>query len=405
MKSLVIKCLLLTMIISSLFFATSCKGKETLLFLNWGEYINDDLVAKFEEEYNCNVVIDLTDSNELFYAKLKSGTTAYDLTCPGDYMIQKMYDNNLIQEIDLSKLTNYDRSKFISTLNELMDDLEEQDKYNGLYKYYVPYFWGTFGLLYNKRNTSIKNTVESCPKGSEWSLLFDKSVLGENAKRGMYNVARFSFASSMLYMNLNPNSSLTLDASEFNSNLNSFTNVLNNVDFNMWGTDTLKKAIEAGNCDIAFAYSGDCLDMVYTKIADGVALEDMTFDLCVPENTILHCDSLVIPSNARHYDLALKFIDFMLDPDNAYENASIVGYCTPLQETYEMIVNRVGITPDMALDDPERFSLENWAKVYEKYYPEDNEGNMLISGKVLNYFSKQELTACENIVTQAKARN
>ena len=71
--------------------STSCSGKETLLFLNWGEYINYDMVEAFEKEYNCNVIVDLADSNELFYAKVKSGTTAYDLVCPAEYMAEKMY--------------------------------------------------------------------------------------------------------------------------------------------------------------------------------------------------------------------------------------------------------------------------------------------------------------------------
>ena len=31
-------------------FLSGCSGKETLLFLNWGEYINYDMVEAFEKE-------------------------------------------------------------------------------------------------------------------------------------------------------------------------------------------------------------------------------------------------------------------------------------------------------------------------------------------------------------------
>jgi len=48
---------------------------------------------------------------------------------------------------------------------------------------------------------------------------------------------------------------------------------------------------------------------------------------------------MVIPTNARSVDLAHQFIDFFLDPDNAYENSSIVGYTTTLKDTYDMIYN------------------------------------------------------------------
>lgn len=88
--------LLLTSVIS----LSSCANNNQLLLLNWGEYINEDLVREFEEEYNCSVSISVAESNELFYSKIKSGTTAYDLVIPSDYMVEKCiirdYFNQLI---------------------------------------------------------------------------------------------------------------------------------------------------------------------------------------------------------------------------------------------------------------------------------------------------------------------
>ena len=81
---------------------SSCSSRERLLVLNWGEYINDEVVAKFEETYNCDVVMSLADSNELFYSKLKSGTTVYDIVVPSDYMVEKMKEADLLQEIDFT---------------------------------------------------------------------------------------------------------------------------------------------------------------------------------------------------------------------------------------------------------------------------------------------------------------
>ena len=75
---------LLIVVVVFLVLSSGCTSKRTLLFLNWGEYINDDMVEVFEKKYNCNVIVDLADSNELFYAKLKSGTTQYDLCCPAE---------------------------------------------------------------------------------------------------------------------------------------------------------------------------------------------------------------------------------------------------------------------------------------------------------------------------------
>ncbi|HRX92091.1 MAG TPA: spermidine/putrescine ABC transporter substrate-binding protein, partial [Candidatus Izemoplasmatales bacterium] len=69
---------------------SGCTQTPKIRILNWGEYINDEVVANFEREYGVNVVVDTADSNELFYSKIKSKTTAYDLVIPSDYMIEKM---------------------------------------------------------------------------------------------------------------------------------------------------------------------------------------------------------------------------------------------------------------------------------------------------------------------------
>ena len=57
---------------------------------NWGEYIDESLLDAFEEQNNCNVLMDLGESNEIFYSKVFAGTTVYDVVCPSDYMVQKM---------------------------------------------------------------------------------------------------------------------------------------------------------------------------------------------------------------------------------------------------------------------------------------------------------------------------
>ena len=79
---------------------SSCGGRRTLLFLNWGEYIDESLLVEFENKYNCNVLMDLGESNEIFYSKLKAGTTVYDVITPSDYMVEKMYKNDLLEKLD-----------------------------------------------------------------------------------------------------------------------------------------------------------------------------------------------------------------------------------------------------------------------------------------------------------------
>ena len=63
---------------------------------------------------------------------------------------------------------------------------------------------------------------------------------------------------------------------------------------------------------MAFTYTGDFLDMLYTRLDAGDTLENITFDIYVPQDTIAFMDSLVIPKKARHLDAAHAFIDFFV---------------------------------------------------------------------------------------------
>ena len=101
--------LLLTVAIA--FSLAGCSSKknfdsEIYIFLP-GEYISDDMIAAFEEQYNIRVNKDLFDSNESMYTKLLGGST-YDILIPSDYMIEKLIAEDMLQKIDTSALENYD---------------------------------------------------------------------------------------------------------------------------------------------------------------------------------------------------------------------------------------------------------------------------------------------------------
>lgn len=368
------KLLLLFLTLVTVLFASGCSNQRKLLILNWGEYISEEVVEMFEEEFNVRVSISLADSNELFYSKIKAGTTAYDLVVPSDYMIEKMYEKNLLQKIDYSKLTNYD-----PVTNPFMPgviDIQSQ-MFEGNNDYAVPYFWGTFGLIYNKN----KNGLEEAITTYGWDAYFDSSKLPSNTKVGMYDVPRFAYAAALLANDMSPNL-------ENDEALTIAKDMLSSRKFTEWGTDTLKKGVANGNLDLAFVYTGDFLDMLYIKLDDGNKLEDITFDIYIPDETIAFMDALVIPKKARNVELAHEFINFMLRPEMAYMNASVIGYATPLMNAYNQIINYEG-------DDE---WLSSWAYATKKYYPILDTAK----GTPIANLDRSFLTRINNMVNNAK---
>ena len=325
-----INLLLVLMTTLLLSITTSCSSKEKLFLLNWGEYVNMDLVEEFEQLNNCEVVISLADSNDLFYSKVKSGTTVYDLVIPSDYMVCKMYEKELLQPIDYKKLgfVSYEEylETFVPGVRGMINEMENSTP--NIKNYFVPYFWGTWGIMHDTSNEELNNAIKA-NLDNPWNLIFDTNSVPENIRVGVYDTSRYVYAATMLYLGKSPN----LQSDEA---LQEVAEVLNNRKFTSWSTDTLKKDIARGNLDIAFMWTGDFLDMYYQEIKNPTD-EAISFDILIPEDTIAFCDSFVITKNARNVDLAHKFIKFFLSEETSYKNASIVGYCTPVLKAYDRI--------------------------------------------------------------------
>ena len=139
------------------------KSNEVLNIYNVGDYIDEDLITKFEDETGIKVVYETYDTNEAMYQKLKSGSSNYDLIFPSDYMVEKLKEEDMLNEINYSNIPNYEKN--------MMDNFKttEYDKNN---KYSIPYLWGTFGIVYNKTKVDEKDL-------QNWDILWNKKYEGQ----------------------------------------------------------------------------------------------------------------------------------------------------------------------------------------------------------------------------------
>lgn len=350
------------------FLVCSCQRKDILLFLNWGEYIDEDMISCFEKEYNVNVMMDLADSNEKFYSKVRGGTTVYDVVSPSDYMVMKMYQNDMLAKLDFSKITNYSLDNRLPGVCGISKTMESY--YSGITDYYVPYLWGTWGIMYSTKKEGLEAAIIN--SDNQWSALFDKSSLPSGTKVAMYNSYLHDYYAACKYLGFDSTKPLD-DAS-----LKILLNTVKNASFDAWGTDNIKKDIVVGNIDVGFMWTGDFLyyyceeaaKRVIDAYTNGDILEEeipkmleiltsndriysvdgkdyqIGFDIFIPDDTIAFCDNLVITKNARHYDLAIEFINFMCSRnfgieknDVAYKNAYYVSYNTPFIDVYEDLVD------------------------------------------------------------------
>lgn len=303
----------------------NCSKKEKLYLLNWNEYINGSLITKFEKEYNCKIEAVNKESNEDMYTTIVNNQYPIDVAIPSDYMIHKLYKENLLQEIDLSKLSNYKKGLFDSKLEELRTNYFENNE-----KYAMPYFWGTISIMYNDRTSGIEETI----KTNGWSVFFDTSLTNSsNVRVGMYNNPRDAIAVAELYLGISLN--------ETNENLlanvkSTLINQKQSFAHLKYDSDDLKKDVAGGeNLDFAMVYSGDFFDQLSILEEDG---SDQYINIYTPDKTNVYFDGMVIPTTSKNPELAHKFIDFFLDTDNVVENVDYVGYCPALASAYDALL-------------------------------------------------------------------
>ena len=274
----------------------SGENGEVIVY-NWGEYIDPDTITMFEEETGIKVVYDEYETNEIMYPKVEAGATAYDVLCPSDYMIQKLIENDLLQEINFDNIPNV---KNIG--QQYFDQSQEFDPEN---KYSVPYCFGTVGILYNK--TMVDDPVDS------WSILWDEkyadNILMQDSVRDAFMVA----------LKLKGYSMNTLDEGELNEAKQILIDQKPLVQ--AYVIDQVRDKMIGNEAAIGVIYSGEA---IFTQ------RENADLEYVIPkEGTNVWIDSWVIPKNAPNKENAEKFIDFMCREDVALKNFEYITYSTP----------------------------------------------------------------------------
>ena len=61
---------------------TSAAFAEEVRVYNWSDYIDEELLSKFEEETGLTLIYDVFDSNEVLETKMLAGGSGYDVVVP-----------------------------------------------------------------------------------------------------------------------------------------------------------------------------------------------------------------------------------------------------------------------------------------------------------------------------------
>lgn len=319
-------------------------GKLNLF--NWGDYIDPEIIKQFEEETLIDVVLELYDTNEIMYEKVKATPGTYDLVIPSDYMIQKMIKEDLLEEINFNNIPNY--NNIDPRYKNLAFDTEN--------KYSIPYTWGVIGIIYNA--DVVTENVDS------WDILWNEKY---SKQIFMYDSYRDTFVAPLKKLNYSLN---TTNPAEIDAATDLLIQQAPLVQALV--IDDIKTLLSNGDGALAPVWAGDAMYIMAES-------PETNFKFTVPkEGSNIYFDSVAIPKGAPNKENAEKFIDFLLRPEIGKQNSEYIGYSTPNKASFELLDeetknNKIAYPDEEILDKCEVFidldsqTLDKYKEVWQKY--------------------------------------
>lgn len=341
MKKLIAMVMALVLLCGCMMLAGCGSKKTTIYVYNWGQYIAQgdddsiDVIAEFEKKYpDIHVEYATFDSNESMYAKLKNGGITVDVVIPSDYMIGRMQQEGMLEELNFDNIPNA----------QYIDEAFRNNAFDPENKYSVPYTWGTVGIIYN-----TKYVDEADVTG--WELLWNEKYAG---KILMFDNSRdaFGIAELLLGYSLNTTDSTRLQAAA--DKLKEQKPVVQ-----QYVMDQIFDAMENEEAWIAPYYAGDFLTMVEEN-------EDLAFFQPEEQGFNVFIDAMVIPTCCKEKAAAETFINFLCDPEISAQNLDFIGYSVPASASKQYM-------DEETVNDPVAYPDENTLRNAESfdYLPEE----------------------------------
>ena len=327
MKKVICVVLSVLLAVSCLVGLSGCGSskKTTLYVYNWGQYISEgddgslDVIAAFEEAYpNIRVQYSTYDSNEIMYSKLANGGITVDVIIPSDYMIGRMVQEGMLEELNFDNIPNY----------QYIDDAFKSTSYDPENKYSVPYTWGTVGIIYN-----TKYVDEADVTG--WELLWNEKYAG---KILMSDNSRDDFGIAEYLLGYDVNTTDEAELQDCAAKLAEQKPVVQ-----QYVMDQIFDAMENEEAWIAPYYAGDYLTMVEEN-------PDLAFYRPTAQGYNMFIDAMCIPTCCQEKKAAETFINFLCSPEISSANMAFLGYSVPSTAAKELMDPEVA-NSDVAYPD------------------------------------------------------
>ncbi len=269
-----------------------------LYIYNWTDYTAPEVIAKFQKETGIKVTVDTYDSNETLLAKMKSGSTGYDIIVVSSDFVPIFAKEGLIQRIDASKLPGYDK----------IDARWRSPAWDKDNAYSVPYDWGVTAFVVNTK------VVKDVPDTLQ--VLFEPPPEAKG-KVGMLGAPSEVISLAEAYLGMPPCQTDT-------ANMKKVSELLERQapDVKLYNSDGIIDRMASKETVIHQTWNGD---------AARARAQNPDVKFVFPkEGVVGWMDNIAVPSTAKDPDNAKLFVQFMLKPENSAMSSNYTHYASAI---------------------------------------------------------------------------
>ena len=316
--------------------STAALADEVRVY-NWSDYIDEDLLAKFEEETGIKLIYDVFDSNEVLETKMLAGSSGYDVVVPSGEFLQRQITAGAFQPLDMSKLPNA-----VNLWDVIKDRTAQYDAGN---VHSINYMWGTTGLGVNTGKVAEVLGADA-PIGS-LELVFNPANMEKLAECGVHFLDAPSemIPAALKYIGEDPNSQdpdVIKKAEAVLAGVRPYITKFHSSEY--------INALANGDICVAFGWSGDILQ-ARDRAAEAENGVDIAYN-APSEGALMWFDQMAIPVDAPNSDAAHTFLNFIMDANNMAAASNYVYYANGNKASQEFLVEDVigdtAIYPDAA---------------------------------------------------------
>lgn len=312
--------LLLTLSVPALAFglAAPAWAEGQLNIFTWGNYTSPEAIAKFEAENDVKVTITDYDSNDTALAKIEAGGHGFDIVVPSANYVSVYADKGLITELDHSKFKNF------GNIEERWVDVD----WDPGRKWSIPYLWGTTGVTVNRDvykgdiNTSaivfdppaeLEGKVNVLPEMGDvvgMALMYVGSEFCTEDKEALKKARDLLLAAKPKWIAMDYGAIEKMSNNDYAASLE-------------WNGAALRT--RKNNPAVEFGYAR--------------------------EGYPIFMDSLALLKDAKNVENAYKFMDFVMQPENAAMFSDFSKYANAIKGSAEFLPEDMKNAPEVQIPD------------------------------------------------------